>query len=70
MRDLIIWKILLIGFHFDIRDNKVSNILQKMSQSDFGGAKMWKYANTLKINDFYKSVLFYKYLRNESLDIY
>ena len=33
MRDLIIWKILLIGFHFDIRVNKVSNFFKKRTQS-------------------------------------
>ena len=45
MRDLIIWKILLIRFYYDIRDKKVSNLLvQNVTKSDFGGAIMWKYA--------------------------
>ena len=49
MRDLIIWKILLIGFHFDIRDNKVSNLMSRnATKSDFRGAKMWKYAKYIE----------------------
>ena len=53
MRDLIIWKILLIGFHFDIRDNKVSNLLKKMPQSHtLEVQKCGNMQNTLKIHDF------------------
>ena len=35
MRALIIWKVLLIGFHFDIRANKVLDIFLKFFQSQF-----------------------------------
>ena len=52
MRDLIIWKILLIGFHFDIRDNKVSNLLKKMPQShtlEVQNVERWKLHGKLMI---------------------
>ena len=29
MRAIISWKVILIGFHFDIRDNRISNVLPK-----------------------------------------
>ena len=35
MRAVIIWKILLIGFHFDIRCEKVSNIMLTFSPLQF-----------------------------------
>ena len=53
MRDLIIWKILQISFHFDIRDNKVSNLLKKMLKSHtLQVQKCGNMQNTLKIYDF------------------
>ena len=57
MRDLIIWKILLIGFHFDIRDNKVSNLLNKMPQSHtLEVQKCGNMQNTLKMDYLKKKI--------------
>ena len=50
MKDLIIWKILIIAFHFDIRDNKDSIFFSKMTQSHILEVqKFGNMQNTLKI---------------------
>ena len=56
MKDLIIWKILLIAFHFDIRNNKDSIFFSKMTQSHILEVqKFGNMQNTLKIDYFFKA---------------
>ena len=61
MRAVIIWKILLIGFHFDIRCEKVSNIMLKFSPLQFNyELNIWKYIENWSLTR--SSELFFKYL--------
>ena len=61
LRAVIIWKILLIGFHFDIRCEKVSNVMLKFWPLQFNyELNIWKYNENLSLTR--SSDLLYKYL--------
>ena len=64
MRAVIIWKILLIGFHFDIRCEKVSNIMLKFSPLQLNYEQnIWKYIENWSLTR--SSELLFKYLGPE-----